>query len=248
MGIMDMFRGGSNVNAANPVPAQTPVATNGNPPVPAPTNVSPGGNPPNDGSNPGVQGVQEPNFANLWEAPKETDPQLPSFDPSKMFNLDPQKIAEAVKQIDYSKAISQEQLAAVTAGGEGAVQALANIMNSVAQQTTQVSMMGAAKLVEQALGKANETMDARMAEEIRKNQISRDLREKNPLLASQEYSPMVSALEAQFRIKYPTASAPEITKMATDYLTKFAQGITKTGSSAASDTPAEFDWGAHFGL
>lgn len=249
MSVLDFFRSSNPVPAApasqpqntNPSAANAAnPSTNGNPAVPPVTQNSPGGNTPVT--------PQEPDFTKLWEAPAENEPTLPTFDPSKMFNLDPAKIAEAVKTIDYSRAINQEQLAAVTAGGEGAVAALAQIMNSVAQQTTQVSMMGAAKLVEQALGKANESLDARMQEQIRKNTISQELKSKNPVFSRPEYAPMVSALEDKFRMKYPTASASEITGMAEKYLLNFAQGITGKKEGEAANAVDDFDWGKHFGF
>lgn len=233
MSLMDFFRG------ANPVPAAVPApATNGNPPVPAPTDKSPGGNAPVADPNAPI----EPSFDKLWDPVGENDPKLPDFNPSALFQFDPAKVQEAVKQIDYTKAMNSEQLQAVVAGGEGAMAALSQIMNSVAQQATQVSMIGSAKLIEQALGKANESLDARMAEQIRKQEISAGLREKNPIFNSPEFSPMVSALETQFRTKYPNASSAEITTMAEKYVLKFAQGITGKKDADSASKVEEVDW------
>lgn len=244
MGIMDMFR------SANPVPSVAPQttnpsaansanpSTNGNPPVPGVSTGTPGGG----------QAKEEPNFENLWTPPKEGEEGLPDFNPSDLFNIDPAKVAQAVQGIDYSKAVSPEQMQAIAEGGEGAIQAFAQAMNSVAQQATQVSMIGSAKLIEQALSKANATLDSRMAEQIRKHSVSSGLKEKNPIFSNPAYAPMVSAIEHQFRAKYPNASAPEITELAEKYVFNFAQSVAgkKDADASAASKLNEPDWEALF--
>lgn len=239
-GLMDFFRSAP-AAPSNPVPpAQAAVPTNGNPPVPAPTTASPGGNAPVDPNAP-IQ-TTEPDFSKLWEAPAENDPKLPEFNPSSIFNIDPAKIAEAAKGISFNAGITDEQKAAIVQGGEGALKAMMEINNSSNQQAFQLAMIGSAKMIEQALGKANDSLDARMAEQIRKNSISHGLKEKNPILASPEYAPMVQMVENQLRVKFPNSSAQEITDFAEKYVLKFASGIL--GKKDADSAPAnnEPDW------
>ena len=204
-GILSKIFGGA--APANPVPAapgSVPVTTNGNPPVPTPTQQTPGGNNPVADPNAPIPGnPTDMDFSKLWEAPGEKDPQLPNFDPSKMFNLDPAKIAEAAKNISFVNTITDEQKAAIAGGGEAALKAMMEITNSSNQQSFQLAMMGSAKMIEQALGKANESLDARMQEEIRKNSITKNLREKNLIFSNPAYAPMVAGVETQMRTKYP---------------------------------------------
>jgi hypothetical protein len=239
MSIMDFFRSAPATPAQvqNPVPQAAP-ATNGNPPVPAPTDKSPGGNEPVANPNAPIT----PNFDTLWDAPAADAPKLPDFNPSAMFTIDPAKIAEAAKGIDYTKAITPEQLTAISQGGEAAMQAFAQAMNSLGQQATQVSMIGAAKLVEQALGKANETMDARVQEQIRKSAVSNSMREKNPVFSSPAFAPMVTAIETQFRTKFPTASAQEITNMAERYVLDFASSVSGKKDADSAAVIESTDW------
>lgn len=243
-GILSKIFGGA--APANPVPAaqgSVPVATNGNPPVPAPTQQTPGGNNPVADPNAPIPGnPADMDFSKLWDAPGEKDPQLPNFDPSTMFNLDPAKIAEAAKNISFVNTITDEQKAAIAGGGEAALKAMMEITNSSNQQSFQLAMIGSAKMIEQALGKANESLDARMRENIRQTSISQALREKNPIFSSPEFSPMVSAVEVQFRTKYPNASAAEITNMAEQYVLKFAQGITGKKDTESQPSTNEVDW------
>lgn len=182
-------------------------------------------------------------FSKLWEAPKEGDPKPANFDPSSLFQVDPAKVQQAVSQMNFATAITPEIMQQIAAGGEDATKAFMQAMNSVAQQSFAQSMIGSAKLVEQAMTKANDSLDARLKEGIRQQQISSSLRDSNPALSHPAAQPLVAALEAQFTQKYPTASPTEITKMAQDYLSKFAASVSPAQPSPQQQQATkETDW------
>lgn len=235
MSIMDFFRGApaTTQQPAAPAPAATQAPVQGTQPAAAPEAPAAPANPLDE-------------FKNLWEAPKEGDPTPPNFDPTKLFQIDPAKIQAAVGQMDFTQSVTPDLLQQVTAGGEGAVQALAKVMNTVAQTAFAQSMLGASKLVETAMVKANDSLDARMKEGIRQQQISTQIRETNPALNHPAAQPLVAALEAQFTQKYPTASPTEITKMAQDYLVKFASVANPSSPSQQQTTPPGEDWEKFF--
>lgn len=184
-------------------------------------------------------------FKDLWAPAKEGDPQPANFDPSKMFQIDPNKIQEAVGQMNFASSVTPETLAAIQAGGEDATKAFLTAMNGVAQQAFAQSMIGSAKLVEQAMTKANGSLDARLQEGIKRQQVSSSLREANPALAHPAAQPIVAALEAQFTQKYPNATSAEITKMAQDYLGKFATLANPSQPTTESKkAPDDVDWDA----
>lgn len=186
-------------------------------------------------------------FKELWTPPKEGDPKpAGNFDPSAMFQIDPAKIQEAVGQMDFASTVTPETLAAITAGGEGAAQAFVQAMNGVARQAFAQSMVGASKLVETAMTKANASIDARLQEGIRRQQASASLLESNPALKHPAAAPIVSALEAQLAAKYPQHSPAEITRLATDYLAQFAD-LAKPAPKAATTPSNEMDWGKFLG-
>jgi hypothetical protein len=182
-------------------------------------------------------------FNELWAAPKEGDPVAPSFDPSKMFQIDPAKIQEEVSKINFAGSVTKEQLAAIQAGGDDATAAFAAAMNSVAQQTFAQSMLASAKLVEGAMTQANNTLDARIAQEAKKLNVSSSLRETNPALSHPAAEPLVKAMEAQFAQKHPNASSSELTKMAQEYLATFANvAAGKKDEPTPKGASKEFDF------
>lgn len=168
-------------------------------------------------------------FSDLWETAKDAEgneiASSENFDPSKMFNIDPAKMQEAVSQMDFSQAIPAETFQQIQEGGEGAQQAFANAMNLVARQAFSQSMMGSAKLVEQAMSKANQSLDSRIDARTRQSQVSSTVRDSNPAFKHPAAAPMISMLEQQFTAKHPNASPQEISQMATDYFAKFADSM-----------------------
>ena len=238
MSIMDYFR---SAPAAQQAPAQAPATPQGQVTTQPAGQVTPAPETtPAQATNP----LDE--FKTLWDAPKEGEtPPASNFDPSKMFQIDPAKIQQAVSQMDFTQAVTPDLLQQIAAGGEAAMTAFTKAMNSVAQTSFTQSMIGASKLVETAMVKANESLDMRMKEGIRQQQISSSLRDANPALSHPAAQPIVAALEAQFTQKYPTATPAEVTKMAQDYLTKFATAANPSASTQQQQQQSQnagMDW------
>lgn len=252
MGIMDVFRNA--VQSAAP----TGPGTQGNPPTPGniptttpTTGVTTPGAAPN-GTNPGTGTVSDPNaaptpfadFADLWkDAP--IDPNAPPKDSSMFGNIDPAKLLEAAKKINFAEAATADQQTAIMAGGEGAVKAMMEVMNSVAQRSYAQSAYASTRMVETAMAKAREQFTAELPQLIKKTNVSNSLREENPIFSNPAVAPIMDALESRLTIKYPTASASEITGMAKAY-------VEQMGTSFAPKAPepklskgarADEDWG-----
>lgn len=178
-------------------------------------------------------------FKDIWQ-PNE-NPEAPS----PLINIDPKALAEAAKKTDFSKMIQPEQLKAIAAGGEGAVSAFAAAMNQIAQGVYAQSAFAASKIVEQAVGKAQERFSAEIPNHVKKLQVSESLRSENPAFKHPAASPILGAIETQLTMKHPNASSAEITAMAKDYLGNFAEAIrapqTKAEADKASKT-GEYDW------
>lgn len=241
MSIMDIFR------SAKPTPALETAAggtqeTSGSAPA----------SPKQEGQdNQQQQGQQGPTndldkFKDLWTPPKEGEGPA-NFDPSKMFQIDPAKIQEEVSKINFAGALAPDTLSKIQAGGEDATQAFAQAMNSIAQQTFAQSMLASAKLVEGAMTQANNHLDSRIEQRAKQMQASNSLREANPALNHPAAAPIVSALEATFAQKHPTASPSELTKMAQDYLATFANVAAGKKEDPQAGKSNEPDWEAFFG-
>jgi hypothetical protein len=178
-------------------------------------------------------------FSDLWQPPAK--PEGAAGESANFFNVDPAKLMESAKRVDFSKAITPEQLAAIQQGGESATKAFAEAMNSVAQQTFAQSAMATTKIVEAALAKAEASYDAKIPGMLKKQQVNENLRQDNPIFNHPATAPILSAIEHQLTLKNPTASAAEITNMARDYMTQFGAALVPK-PEPAKPAKGEIDW------
>lgn len=138
--------------------------------------------------------------------------------------LDPAKLAEAVKGLDFSKIIGQENLVKIAKGGQEAVEAFSASMNSVAQTVFSQSALASTKLIEKALERQEAKFQQDLPGILRKHGLGENLRTENPVFNNPAVAPLVAALESQLSTKFPNASSAELSKMAKDYMS--AIGVT----------------------
>ena len=257
MDIMQLFRGTPATPAA-PAPT-TPVAGNNGQPLQGTqggpgTNTDPNGvvpagstapNPGNPGTSSGEPASPLDAFKDIWK----NDPTQTPAGPAGVFgNVDPAKLMESAKKVNFSNAVSQEQMQAIAAGGESAVKAFAEAMNSVAQTVYAQSALATTKIVDQALVRAQESYDARIPTMVRKLSANEGLAANSPHLSNPALAPMVEALTEQFTRKNPNATSFEIQAQVNDYFSalgtvlapKQEQAAPKPGNRAAQET----DWDA----
>lgn len=235
MGIMDIFRGGAvpQQQAPQAQPSSVPAADNPSIPVP-PNSVA---------AQPTPAGEPSPmaDFEKLWDTkPKSHEPVT--------FNVDSAKLNQVAGQIDFAKVIKPEQLQAITQGGEGAVQALAQALNSVSQTVYAQSAAASAKIVEQALAKAEASFASRVPDLVRSQQSTERL-SANPLMQHAASKPVVAAIKAQIEAAHPNATSEEIAQLTNTYFNNFAalaNGGQANGGQQAKPQSSEFDWGAFF--
>lgn len=257
-GIMSMFSnlmGGNNPApaAAAPTGAQSQPSTPGNIPATAPNtgvaspNAAPNGTlPGNQDGNPAPAATPFDQFADLWKNPEQNGDQPPA---GVFGNIDPKKFMEAAGKIDFSKVVTPEQLQAISTGGEGAMGAFAAALNAVAQSTYAQSAFAATKITEQALAKAKDSFLADLPQHIKKQTVSESLKAENPVFSNPAVQPIISALEAQLTVKYPQASAGEITQMAKQYVEALGTSFApKPAAPATANNGAkeDTDWSSFF--
>lgn len=244
MSVMDMFR--SIMPSAAPQQQQQAMPQPGNIPAGA-------GNA--DVNNPTVpQGqAQEPvvplaDFADLWK-PNPVDPNKPT-DNSILGNMDPAKVMEAARKTDFTKVISQDSMAKINAGGPEAMQAFVESMNNIAQTVYANSAIAASKMVEQATAKMQDRYAADLPAQIKRHAVQDNLRADNPIYTNPAVAPLISAMEQQFTVKYPNASATEITNLARQYVSGLGEVFSpqKAAEKAATEKAAAgTDWTSFLG-
>lgn len=182
-------------------------------------------------------------FKDLFTPPTEEEAAAQqTFDPSKIFNINPEQIKESVSKLNFAQGVTQEQVQAIQAGGEEATRALLTIMNTTAQNAFMQAMMGSAQLVQQGLTQANNSLDARLQQGIKQQQFSNQLLEANPALNHPAAAPILDSLKASFAAKFPQASSTELAKMAQEYLSNFAQVANPQAPQPTQPQGTPFSW------
>lgn len=252
MSIMDMFK--SFTGAAPQQQQQAPAGTGmpGNiPPAAAGTNPTNPTVPATDasgaavGTNSPVVAAPMAEFADLWK-PSETN----SNDSAAgiLGNIDPAKVMEVAGKTDFSKVVTQDTMQKISAGGPEAMEAMMEAMNKMAQTVYGQAAIASSKIVEQASTKMEERFATKMQSEMRRNTVSENLRNENPIFNNPAVAPLISAMEQQFTVKYPQASAKEITEMAKNYISGIGSAFSpQTASQSESSVAAKDDWSKFLG-
>jgi hypothetical protein len=254
MGIMDMFSG--ILSSANPpAPAAQPTGqgqntgapTPGNLPANAPTTGATAAGTAANGALP-TAGVGDTTpapfdtFKDLWQT-VPVDPAAPA-NKGVFGDLDPKRFMEAAGKIDFSKAVTADQLTAISAGGDAAMQAFAAAMNNVAQGVYAQSAFATTKIVEQALSRSKESFMAELPGHIKKQTVTDSLRQENPVFSNPAVQPIIAALESQLTLKHPNATAPEITALAKQYVEAFGTAVAPKPQTpqGSTNTKNDVDW------
>lgn len=250
-GIMDMFRSMVGGQPAS-MPGQQAVNPNANPNAqPAAQRLDMQQAPANAGADPANPSFgQEPpkadkspleDFAKLWTIDPKTDaaatPSLADF----AFNVDQNKINQAVKGIDFTKVVTPEVMKAISSGGEGAMAAMLTAMNAMAQESVKNSVLVSAGIVEGGIKSSGATMEKALPSLVKKQNISNALREDNPLFNNPATAPMLGLLERQLATKFPNATPQEITQHARNYIVEFSKAAS---SLAPADNNGQQKQGA----
>lgn len=241
MGILDIFSAPKQPAAPMPAtPGQIPANAAPNAPA-APNTASNGVVPANATDAPITEATPLDSFKDIWQT-APVDPNAPQKSNSVFGDVDPKRFMEAAGKIDFSKAVTPEQLQAISAGGDGAMKAFAESMNKVAQGVYAQSAFASTKIVENALAKSRENFLAELPQHIKQQQVSTTMRDSNPIFSNPAVQPIISALEIQMTQKYPNATPTEITSMAKQYVEALGTAFTPKPAASASKDSDGTDW------
>lgn len=243
--IMKMFGGSSSQpQAANPPAGNNPsgVANPGQPlPGSDPNNPTvPAGTPPAVVQTPPKDESPFAGLGDIWQTPVQADeaPVMPAVDPAKLM--------EAAKQVDFTKSLSPEVLQKIAGGGEDAIKAMMTSLNSVAQTVFANSAMATTKIVEQALGRQADQYNKNLPTQIRKLSANENLVTENPLLSNPAVAPLVGALQEQLVRKNPNASAAEIQSQVNQYFAALGTAFGPKPKIDPKQASKDVDWSNFF--
>ena len=233
-------------NAAAPAPpANVPPSGAANPGQPLPgTAASPGTAPngvvPSPAPAPAPANAPAPapaspldSFKDIWQTPANPNP---DENQSLFANVDPQKLMESARKVNFSSTLTPENLQKIQSGGQEAVQALTESLNSVAQTVYAQSALATTKIVEQALLKQQEKFDASLPTMVKKFSANESLLSNNPLLSNPAIQPLVGALQEQLVRKNPNASTSEIQQQVVDYFAALGNTFAPKPATPASQS------------
>lgn len=171
-------------------------------------------------------------FVDLWQTDAGSKADL---NKPVTFDLDPTKLAEAAKGLDFTKAVKPE-LAEKALKGDAA--ALAEILNSVSQSSFVQSASMSAKLIEAALKQQATAFKAALPSLIKKQNVNESLRsgENAEFLSHPSVQPLVELLEMQMTEKYPKASASQISDNVKKYLLGFGEIASGRAAQALKES------------
>lgn len=214
---------GTAPNGVVPSPAPAPEAAP-NSPTPSPT--------PMEG------------FKDIWNTVPTSgeDPNASIF-----ANLDPNKVMESAKKLDFTKAIPQDVLAKIQAGGPEGAMALAQAMNLVGQTGYAQSAIATTKIVEAALKKQAEQFNASLPTLVKKFSANESILAENPLYQNPAIQPLVGALQEQLIRKNPNATTAEIQQQVGDFFKSLATSFAPAPVAPKTGKGKEEDWSAFLG-
>jgi hypothetical protein len=182
-------------------------------------------------------------WKDLWQ-PVDTSKDGPDTTlPENLFaGVDPAKMLEAARKVDFAKSIPPEVLVKIAAGGPQAQEAFVTAMNDIGQRAYAQSSFASTKMIEAALKKYQEGVEKRLPSTIRAHSIADTIKQNNPAFSNPAAAPIVEALQSQLTVKFPNATATEINDMAKQYLTQFAALVAPPPVKVDPTVKASEDW------
>ena len=204
----------------------------------------PAGTPPNPGADPANQNLNTApaspldQFKDLWQTNPANTAATPDLN-APVFNVDPVKLFDAAKKIDFTRSISPEIVQKALSGD---AEAFSAAINAAVQQSYAQSSHLTTQMIEQALKQNNTKITGLLPSAFKSLQVNEGL-SANPAFQHPAAKPIVEALQAQFTKQYPHASAADIQKYALEYLNGFAQAVSPAPAPepTAADRSAQ-DW------
>lgn len=153
-------------------------------------------------------------FDDLWTMEPTQPNQAPNF------KLDPQHLSKVSSQMDFSRAVSQEDLSRIAQGGEEAVGALINVLNTVGRSIFSMNAQFTSHMTEQGYNTAQQAIDAGLPNLVKKQFSQNELFQTNPKLKEPALQPLVMAIQSQVAQKHPNATPSEVNAMVNQYFTE----------------------------
>lgn len=192
-------------------------------------------------------------FQPMWAALDKSNA-APENQPLNL-GVDATKLGAALKDSNLVGAIDPALMAAVAAGGEGAVQAMQAIQNATARNVLIQSTTANSKLIEAAIAEATQRLEAKFDKSSTSRSAQEQILAALPGLNTPAAAPLVDTIRAGIIASEPTLSATQVADKVKQYFVALSGVVTPQssagaagGSRGAKDAGGETDWFARLGL
>lgn len=238
MSIFQQLFGNKPQQAATPQQAQQPQSQQPTPNQHIQHNnqVPNGSNTPVQQPTPENPNPQSPNqeFADLWS---NTSQQQQGQEPN--FRLDPAKLNEQLANASFTGAIKPEQVQKILAGGEEAVGALMDVLNTFGRDVFSKSANFSSNMAENSYAHATRSVKNGLPDLVKSTLSQQELFTANPKLRDPALQPMVQAIQGQIQAKHPNASPGEVNAMVNQYFDRVKGAFTKEEAPQQKNNTAD---------
>jgi|SRR6201985_2407172 len=184
-------------------------------------------------------------FASLWETPK-VDPNAPPVDPNNYFaTLNPQSVMESAKKVNFAnQPVSPELMAEIAKGGEAAVNAMKQLINTSSQQVYGQSALATASIVQKALDAQREQFQKQLPGILKGQLVADSLATENPIFTNPALAPMVDMARQQVLQKFPQATQAEVKQQIVGFFNAMQSALAPKAAVTAQQTAENVDWDA----
>ena len=197
-------------------------------------------------------------FNEVFRLDQKDDEGKPAVDsktaepPADPFETDPKKLYGVASGIDFTKAIDEETLGKIQAGGADAQAAFLTAMNKMAQMSYAFSAMHSAQAAKLAVKHTLSKLDDVVPNLVRDLQVDQSISDDDPVLSHPAAKPLIAAVARQIQERNPDMSAKKVLQQARNYLKTFGSVLSagdneglldRTGQKVQTKgKPAETDW------
>lgn len=187
-------------------------------------------------------------YAKMFEK-KEPDPNAPQ-EQNFAVAFDSNGVKEQLGKMDFAKMVNPADMAAITAGGEGAAAALGNVMNTMMRQMMFMSSKFSAESANRAAEFAQSRLNGTIPDMVRNQFVNAEL-STIPNANHPALQPLVQGLTMSFQQQFPKATPQEIATHVRTYMQTMGQTFApqqqNNSAQGQQGKPQAEDWGGWFG-
>lgn len=168
-------------------------------------------------------------FDTLWEdnAPDPKAPKKEEFT-GYLPKIDDKAFGDRVNQMDFSKAVKPETMAAIMKGGEEAAAAYPDLINTIGRQAFKMAFNASSKMTEATSRNLEKRfMDDLIPNSIQSRIVDDTVEANNELASNPKYAPLYKQIKARYTTKFPKANPKQVADATKAYMDDYIKNATK---------------------